>query len=98
MEFEQKDYEAARSCADSVKTDADKILSVFDNVDQTMKLLYGEAWQSSGADISQGRYQELRKNYEVFYNNVITMKDHIYRVTSENQTADASVSDSIANV
>ena len=29
MEFEQKDYEAARSCADSVKTDADKILSVF---------------------------------------------------------------------
>lgn len=98
MEFEQKDYEAARNCADLVKTDADKILSVFDNVDQTMKLLYGEAWQSSGADISEGRYQEIRKNYEVFYNNVVTMKDHIYRVTSENQNADASISDTIASV
>lgn len=98
MEFEQKDYEAARNCADLVKTDADKILNVFDNVDQTMKLLYGEAWQSSGADISEGRYQQIRKNYEVFYNNVVTMKDHIYRVTSQNQSADASVSDAISNV
>ena len=46
-EFEQKDFEAARNCADLVKTDADSILAIFDNVDQTMKLLYGEAWQNA---------------------------------------------------
>lgn len=97
-EFEQKDYEAARNCADLVKTDADRILAIFDNVDQTMKLLYGEAWQSSGADISEGRYQQIRKNYEVFYNNVLTMKDHIYKITAQNESADAAISDSIANV
>ena len=73
-EFEQKDFEAARNCADLVKTDADSILAIFDNVDQTMKLLYGEAWQSSGADVSQGRYQQIRKNYEVFYNKEMGMR------------------------
>ncbi|MBQ2910452.1 MAG: hypothetical protein IJE53_06560 [Bacilli bacterium] len=97
-EFEQKDFEAARNCADLVKTDADSILAIFDNVDQTMKLLYGEAWQSSGADVSNGRYQQIRKNYEVFYNNVVTMKDHIYRVTSKNESADAAISDAISNI
>lgn len=97
-EFEQKDYEAARNYADSVKANADNILSIFDSIDLAMKSLYGESWQSSGADASNGRYQELRKNYEVFYERVVTMRDHIYTVTSKNEEADASVSGNITSV
>ena len=97
-EFEQKDYDEARRCADTFKTLADNILDIFNNLDATMKALYGESWQSSGADLSEGRYSELRINYEVFYQNVITMHDHIYSVTASNEEKDATVSKSITSV
>ena len=97
-EFEEKDYGAARNCADQVKTNADNILAIFDSIDQHMKILYGDAWQSSGADVTNGRYQEIRKNYEIFYNNVITMRNHIYNVTEINEASDASVSGNISNI
>lgn len=97
-EFEEKDYEAARGYADSVKSNADNIMSIFDSIDSSMKSLYGDSWQSSGADVSNGRYQEIRKSYEVFYNNVVTMRNHIYTVTAKNEEADASVSGNISNV
>ena len=97
-EFEEKDYEAARGYADSVKSNADNIMSIFDSIDSSMKSLYGDSWQSSGADVSNGRYQEIRKSYEVFYNNVVTMRNHIYNVTAKNEEADANVSGNISNV
>ena len=97
-EFEEKDYEAARGYADSVKSNADNIMSIFDSIDASMKSLYGDSWQSSGADVSNGRYQEIRKSYEVFYNNVVTMRNHIYTVTAKNEEADASVSGNVSNV
>ena len=97
-EFEQKDYNAARSYADAVKTNADNIMSIFDSIDSSMKSLYGESWQSSGADVSNGRYQEIRSKYEVFYNNVVTMRNHIYNVTASNESADKAVSSNISNI
>ena len=74
-EFEEKDYEAARGYADSVKSNADNIMSIFDSIDSSMKSLYGDSWQSSGADVSNGRYQEIRKSYEVCCNNE---KSHLH--------------------
>lgn len=97
-EFEQKDYQGARGLADSIKGNADNIMDIFNSVDVNMKSLYGDAWQSTGADSSRDRYEELKKNYEVFYNKVVTMKDHIYKVTAANEEADAQVSQTLSNI
>ena len=97
-EFEEKDYQGARNSADAIKTNADNILGIFDSIDSAMKSLYGDAWQSTGADVSNGRYQEIRTNYEVFYNNVVSMRNHIYTVTQINEETDASVSQNIAGI
>lgn len=97
-EFEEKDYGSARSYADSIKTNADNIMMIFDEIDRAMKSLYGEAWQSTGADVSNGRYQEIRSNYEIFYQNVIKMHDHVHKVTNINEETDQSVSTSISGV
>ncbi|MDO4996382.1 MAG: WXG100 family type VII secretion target [Bacilli bacterium] len=97
-EFEQKDYQGARGLADSIKGNADNIMDIFNDVDTSMKSLYGDAWQSTGADSSRDRYNELRKNYEAFYNKVVTMKDHIYKVTAANEEADAAVSQTLSNI
>lgn len=97
-EFEQKDYQSARGLADSIKGNADNIMDIFNRVDADMKSLYGDAWQSTGADTSHDRYEEIRKNYEEFYNKVVTMKDHIYKVTAANEEADAQVSQTIGNI
>ena len=94
-EFEQKDYEGARNSADQVKTTAENIMSIFDNIDQVMNTLYNDAWQSQGAEGAKSRYQQIRKNYETFYNNVVAMKSHIYAVTASNEAQDAAVSNTI---
>ena len=97
-EFEQKDYEAARSCADAIQNNATNIMVIFDSIENHMKMLYGDAWQSSGADVSNERYQVLRREYEVFYNKVITMRNHIYNVTNVNESTDSAISQNIAGI
>ena len=97
-EFEEKDYESARNYADSIKANAENIMNVFNNINSAMSTLYGESWQSRGADVSNGRYQEIKSNYEIFYENVLKMKEHIYTVTARNEEADQSVSSSISEV
>lgn len=97
-EFEEKDYAGARTCADSIKGNADNIMGIFDTIDGIMNNLYGSNWESSGAQNARDRYNEIRKNYEVFYEKVIAMKNHIYSVTAANEQADATASQNIANI
>lgn len=97
-EFEEKDYNEARSYADGVQRNADNIMSIFNDVDSTMDSLYGSNWESVGAENARGRYNEIRKNYEVFYEKVSAMKTHIYNVTAANEVADTSASNTIASI
>jgi len=97
-EFEQKDYAQSRTLADAIKTNADNIMEIFNTIDSIMNSLYGESWQSSGAETSHDRYNEIRKNYEVFYANVVRMHDHIYKVTASNEATDSNVSNNIAGI
>ena len=97
-EFEEKDYAEARSYADGVQTNADNIMGIFDDIDGVMNSLYGANWESSGADDAHARYNEIRKNYEVFYDKVVAMKTHIYSVTAANEDADAAASQNVASI
>lgn len=97
-EFQEKDYEGARNCADAIKANADNIMGIFDEIDGIMNNLYGSNWESSGAQGARDRYNEIRKNYEVFYEKVVAMKNHIYNVTAANEEADAAASQNIASI
>lgn len=97
-EFEEKDYAEARSYADGVQTNANNIMNIFNDLDAVMDSLYGSNWESAGAENARSRYNEIRKNYEVFYDKVVAMKTHIYNVTAANEQADTSASNTIANV
>ena len=97
-EFEEKDYAGARSYADAVKTNADNIMGIFNDIDAVMNSLYQNNWQSVGADSARDRYNQIRKNYEVFYEKVVAMKNHIYSVTAANEEADAAASQSISSI
>lgn len=63
-----------------------------------MKSLYDESWQSTGADVSNGKYQEIRSKYEGFYEKVINMKEHIYTITARNEETDTAVAQAISNI
>lgn len=97
-EFEEKDYAGARSYADAVKTNADNIMGIFNDIDGVMNNLYGANWQSTGADSARDRYNQIRKNYEVFYEKVVAMKTHIYNITAANEEADAAASQTISSI
>jgi len=97
-EFEQKDYEQSRSLADAIKTNADNIMGIFESIDNTMNTLYGEAWQSTGANSTHERYNKLRENYNVFYQDVINMHNHIYKITASNEATDKNVSGDISSI
>ncbi len=97
-EFEEKDYEHARGTADAIKANADEIMNIFNDVDGSMNQLYGANWESCGADNAKDRYNEIRKNYEIFYEKVVAMKNHIYSVTAANEEADSAASSKVASV
>ena len=97
-EFEEKDYAGARSYADGVKTNADNIMSIFNDIDGFMNNLYGSNWESAGAQNAQARYNVIRKNYEDFYEKVVAMRNHIYNVTAANEEADAAASNNVASI
>lgn len=92
MEFELQEYAHARSTADSIKSTAENISGIFDNIDKAMKSLYGDSWQSTGADVSNGKYAELRANYQTFYQNVLNVHKYIYDMTASEEEADTRVS------
>lgn len=96
-EFEAKNYDGARGCADAIKTDAENIMSTFNEIDAIMKQLYGANWESSGADDAKARYDQIRRNYEVFYNNVINMNTYVHKTTDRYEQADAAASSSVSN-
>ena len=97
-EFLQKDYAQSRTDADNIKASADKIMGIFDSIDSTMKKLYGDNWQSSGAVESSERYKELRQNYEKFYNQVDAMHKHVHKVTTSNENTDTTVSNTMKEI
>ncbi len=97
-EFEEKDYDQARNYADNIKANAENIMDIFNNIDATMNSLYGSNWESSGAENAHERYNEIRTNYQVFYENVVAMKEHVYKVTNANEAADRAASQNIAAV
>lgn len=97
-EFEEKDYAGARGYADGIKTIADIIMGIFDDIDGVMNSLFGDNWDSSGSQGAHERYNQIRQNYEVFYNQVVAMKKHIYNVTAANEEADAAASRNFESV
>jgi len=97
-EFEEKDYAGARSYADSVKGNADNIMGIFNDIDGIMNSLYGQNWESAGASEARERYNEIRRNYEIFYERVVAMKNHIYSVTAANEQADTAASQNITSI
>ena len=98
-EFNQKDYAQSRNYADNIKNNADNINSIFESIDSTMKELYGDNWQSSGAHASEGTYfQRIKSNYDAFYQNVLEMHDHIYAVTASNEATDSQVSQTLSDI
>lgn len=96
-EIEQKDYQESYNYATDIKNHAEAINDAFKSIDKAMEELYGENWRSSGADASNGRFQELKSNFEPLYNNIIAMHNHIGEITGLNQETDAAVSSYITN-
>ncbi len=96
MEIEVKDFESARESATTIHDIGDNIMDIFNEIDSAMNDLYGEDWQSTGADVSNGRYQELKSNYELFYNKVIEMHKHINSVTNKDIATDRQVGNSLS--
>ena len=95
-EIKQTSYAESRSYATNIKNNAEAINDTFTNIDNQMKRLYGENWESTGADASNGEFQKLKREFEPLYTAVVNMHDHIMRVTASNETADAYANKNIS--
>ena len=96
-EIKQTSYAESRSYATNIKNNAEAINDTFNDIDNQMKRLFGENWESTGADVSNGEFQRLKREFEPLYTAVVNMHDHIMRVTSSNETADAYANNAISS-
>lgn len=97
-EFDMENYGAAESCADAIKNIGDNIMSIFDSVDKAMNDLYGGNWASSGANNAHERYMDIRKNYEVFYQDILNMNTHIHSTVENYKIADQQADTTISAI
>jgi uncharacterized protein YukE len=95
-EIKQTSYAESRSYATNIKNNAEAINDTFVSIDNQMKRLFGENWESSGADVSNGEFQRLKAEFEPLYRAVMNMHSHIMKVTSSNEAADAYANKGIA--
>lgn len=95
-EFKEENYDEAIALADEVAASATRIHDVFEDIDGVMKLLHGGHWESRGSEDVNAEYAvSVKSRFEPFYQNVMTMKNHIYEVTGRNQEADAQAAANI---
>ena len=95
-EIKQTSYAESRTYATNIKNNAEAINDTFNSIDNQMKRLFGENWESSGADVSNGEFQKLKREFEPLYRAIVNMHDHIMRVTESNETADAYANKAIS--
>ena len=55
-EFEEKDYEGARSYANAVKVNADNIMGIFNDIDAVMNNLYSNTMKLGNHSRQYARY------------------------------------------
>ncbi|MBP5678779.1 MAG: hypothetical protein J6X28_03000 [Bacilli bacterium] len=96
MEFQEADYDRAISLADNIYNSATRIHDVFDDIDGLMRMLHGTHWESRGSEDVNAEYlAHVKSQFEPFYQDVVTMRNHIYEVTGRNQQADAAAAGNI---
>ena len=96
QEFKEENYDEAIALADEVAASATRIHNVFEDIDNVTNLLHEGHWESTGSeDVSADYARTVKSRFEPFYENVMTMKKHIYEVTGRNQEADTQAAANI---
>lgn len=88
-EFDLENYDRAAGLADQIFVHAQRIHDVFDNIDQLMGMLHGTHWGSTGSEDVNAQYlANIKTQFEPFYLDVVSMKNHVYKVTEHDIAAD----------
>ena len=96
-EFDLGSYERAQALADRVFNHANSIHDVFDDIDGLMNMLHSQHWGSTGSEDVNAQYlAAIKTQFEPFYQDVVTMKTHIYEVTSKDKSTDSQAESVIA--
>ena len=95
MNFEESDYQTARSLADSIKSHAENIKGILDDITSNMRVLTDSAYRSTGADNVYIRYQSLAAKYDGFYQKVVDLNTAVHKITDQNEAVDKEVSQTL---
>ena len=96
QEFDLGDYESARSLANSIKTNAGNIDEIFNKMNDVMVKL-SEDWKGEGSRQVQEMYSEIKSQYPVFYNRMISDTDYILSVTAKDEEAEEAAKATVEN-
>ena len=69
----------AGNLADKIKADADEIRGYFNQIEQIMRSVFGDNWQSEGASHALSRYEEISAAYDGFYADIVALQEHTHR-------------------
>ena len=95
-DYQLKDYEQARTIADSVYNNATNIHNIFEDINTTMDMLYNTNWMSDGANAAQADFfKKYKAKFDPFYDTVVDMKDSVYASAARYEAGDLQTSNTI---
>ena len=86
-------YEEVEKIASDLRSRADKMQAILDDITLKVNEVHSEAWHSSAAEVHLNEYNSLKSKYAVFYDKVISCADFLDKAV----TAGREIESGIAN-
>ena len=73
-------YEQVESIANTLKSSANKMQSILEDVSAKMTEVYGDAWKSNASNEHMAEYNRIKAKFENFYGEVTKCSNYLTTV------------------
>ena len=91
-------FDAASQHANNIGGIAEEMKKTLDSTGQEMDDMYGNNWQSSGAQVTRDSFEEKRLDFDIFYKNVLAMQENVAAVVEEGMKTDEETKAEVSSV
>jgi uncharacterized protein YukE len=84
-------YDEVEQIANALRSKADKMQAILDDVTSKVNEVHNEAWHSSAAEIHLNEYNVLKSKYAAFYEKVKGCADFLDKAVKAGREIDAGI-------
>lgn len=90
-------FEEVASISKKLRTHADKMRNILEDVTSKINSVHADAWQSAAATSHLDEYNALKTKYQSFYGEIIKCADFLDETVEASKQTDTSIQNATSN-